>query len=142
MPTNPKVKPCGRKPRVTCTVQRCHRSPTAGTKCLTHAKKAADAAWAAKVRKDVCELRDILIRCSGPIQACHGFSRGYLGTRYLIENGFSGCAAHNLFAELKPLEWDNWLRAKWGAEKYEALRNIALGFKGLVDYEAIVKALS
>ncbi len=67
-----------------------------------------------------------------------------MGTRYALENGFSGCASHNLWAELKPLEWDEWLRQRWGAETYQRLRDLALNFgkKGeRIDYEEVIKAL-
>ena len=111
--------------------------------CLTHAKRKADELWGRAVRKGVCELADIGTRCAGPIQACHGFSRGYMGTRYLLENGFSGCASHNFFAEIKPLEWDTYLRKLWG-EKYGRLRDLALNFgkRGeRTDYAAIIAGL-
>jgi hypothetical protein len=126
---------------------RCKRYPSAGLRCLTHAKQKADQLWGQLVRTDECAVarlaREYGLKspaCNGPIQACHGFSRGYMGTRYLLENGFSGCASHNLWAELKPLEWDEFLRAVWGAE-YQRLRTIALDFGkdgANVDYEATI----
>lgn len=112
--------------------------------CLTHAKRKADDLWGQLVRKDRCELADLGTRCAGVIQACHGFSRGYMGTRYLLENGFSGCAGHNFYAEIKPLEWDSYLRRKWGETEYTRLRELALGFgrKGEnVNYTAVIADL-
>ena len=133
------------KPRAkknTCTIRACNRLPTAGVLCLTHAKARADELWGALVRKGRCDLASIPIRCAGPIQACHGISRGYLGTRWDLNNGFSGCAAHNLYAELRPLEWDEFLRRHWG-DKYEEKRLRALNFgKGQkVDYAAVIAGL-
>lgn len=137
--------------KTTCTSRGCNRVPTAGQMCLTHAKKKADAAWGERVRTDRCVVAELAAQhdiasptCAGPIQACHGFSRGYMGTRYLLDNGFSGCAAHNLWAELKPLEYDEFLRAVWGQEKYGRLRDLALNFGksgGHIDYEEVIAAL-
>lgn len=110
---------------------------------MTHARRKADELWGALVRKGRCELQD-LGPCGGPIQACHGLSRGYLGTRYLLDNGFSGCAGHNFFAEVKPLEWDEYLRRRWGIPKYEEMRTRALNFgkKGeRMDYEQVIADL-
>lgn len=151
-PRAPKArKPIARKrskPRtmkIPCTTRGCKRVPSAGLMCLTHAKRKADELWGRAVRTGRCELLDFPHRCGGVIQACHGFSRGYMGTRYLLENGFSGCAAMNFIAEVRPLEWDEYLRDRWGDEKYERLRALALGFgkKGEhTDYTAIIADLS
>lgn len=133
-----------RKVKTSCTSRGCRRFPSAGTLCLTHAKRKADILWGARIRKDRCELSDIG-PCGGVIQACHGFSRGYLGTRWLLENGFSGCAGHNFYAEVKPLEWDQYLRKTWGTAKYERLRDLALNFGKSgqkVDYTAVIATLS
>lgn len=134
------------KPRrkTTCTTLRCNRIPTAGTLCLTHAKRKADALWGALIRKDRCELADIG-QCGGPIQACHLFSRGYLGTRYLLANGLSGCAGHNFYAEIHPLEWDEYIRRRLGETEYGRLRALALNFGKSgekVNYQAVIADLS
>ena len=150
-PRAPKArKPIARrtKPRTvktSCITRGCKRAPTAGTLCLTHAKQKADALWGAVVRQDHCELANVGTRCAGPIQACHGFSRGYMGTRYLLENGFSGCASHNFYAEIHPLEWDQYLRKQWGEEKYARLRDLALNFGrngGHTDYAEVIARLT
>ena len=134
-----------RRVKTSCTTRSCKRAPTAGVMCLTHAKRKADELWGQVIRTGQCDLWSFVHQCGGVIQACHGFSRGYMGTRYLLENGFSGCAAANFLAEVKPLEWDTYLRARWGEEKYERLRAIALNFgkKGEhVDYQAVIADLS
>lgn len=135
------------KPRTvktSCMTRACKRAPTAGTLCLTHAKRKADELWGKAIRKDHCELADIG-PCGGVIQACHLFSRGYMGTRYLLENGLSGCAGHNFYAEIKPLEWDEYIRRRLGEKEYGRLRDLALNFGrngGHTDYTAIIADLS
>lgn len=113
--------------------------------CLTHAKAKADRLWGELVRNGRCELTDLGTACGGVIQACHLFSRGYLGTRWLLENGVSGCAGHNYFAEIKPLEWDEYVRRRLGESEYGRLRSLALNFgkKGEnVNYGEVIAELS
>ena len=141
----PRKRAAPRTVKTSCTTRGCKRAPTAGVLCLTHAKRKADDLWGKRIRKEQCELSDLGTRCAGVIQACHGFSRGYMGTRYSLENGFSGCAGHNFFAEIKPLEWDTYLRKRWGEAKYERLRDLALNFgkRGdRTDYAEIIRELS
>ena len=69
-----------------------------------------------------------------------------MGTRYLLENGFSGCAAINKWAHDHGAQWDRALRLElWGEEKYDRLWGIANGFgkKGeRIDYAAVIADLS
>ena len=112
-------------------------------------KNKADALWAAKVKllkveNDRCELADRHpgFPCSGPTQAAHGFSRRYLGTRYLPINGFALCRAAHVYWTHRPLEWDAVLRAEWGETVYEELRQRALkGPSTPLDYRLIADAL-
>lgn len=64
--------------------------------------------------------------CKGPIQAAHGFSRRYRGTRWDLRNGFPLCAGGHLKYTYDPLMWDYWLRTWWGPLTYADLRAQAL----------------
>jgi hypothetical protein len=132
-----------------CTTRGCKRAPTAGVMCLTHAKAKADELWSASVRTGQCELSEWHSRfqaCGGPIQGCHGVSRGHMGTRYLLENGFSGCSGINKWAKDHGAEWDRALRLQlWGEEKYNRLWALADNFKrdqGFTDYAEIIARLT
>jgi len=59
------------------------------------------------------------------LQAAHGFSRRYQGTRYLPINGFCLCSGHHVFYTHDPIGWDNWLREQWGELVYDDLRHMA-----------------
>ena len=63
--------------------------------------------------------------CKGPLQCAHGFSRRYMGTRWVTENCFCLCAGHHLYWTHRPIEWDEWMRLKLG-KFYEPLRHRAL----------------
>lgn len=137
-------RPTPRRVKASCNVRGCKRPPTSAGMCTTHAKRKADELWGGLIRTGKCEVQDFPHQCGGPNQACHGFSRGYLGTRYLLENGFSGCAAANFLAEVKPLEWDSYLRSRWGPRQYEKLRALALNFGKQgehLDYGAVINGL-
>lgn len=59
--------------------------------------------------------------CKGYLQAMHGFSRIYRGTRWDLRNGFPGCAAVHYYYTLRPQEWDRFLRAWWGETLFDRL---------------------
>lgn len=60
------------------------------------------------------------------IQCAHGFSRRYLPTRTDFRNAFPLCRRCHVFYTHRPLEWDNWLRNRWGDEEYAELRALSL----------------
>jgi hypothetical protein len=60
--------------------------------------------------------------CNGPLQAAHGFSRRYRGTRWDLRNGFPLCASAHLALTYDPLRWDDYLRAWWGPVLYAELK--------------------
>lgn len=127
-----------------CLVRRCKRHPVAANRCRTHAKKAADRAWTAAIRtRGACELAELHpFPCAGRLQAAHGFSRRYLGTRYLLTNGFALCAAAHIYWTYRPLEWDDVLRRRWGTLTYRRLRRLAVTFTGPVDYAGVLASLA
>lgn len=112
--------------------------------CLSHAKQEADRLWAAKVKADgLCELQGVDgVRCGGSLQAAHGFSRRYLGTRYVLLNGWALCAGHHRYYTSAPLQWDALMQLRLGPTVYEELRQKALAFTGPVDYSSVLKELT
>ena len=67
---------------------------------------------------------------SGPLQWAHGFSRSYRAVRWDLRNGFCLCAGHHFWFTNHPLEWDNWLQEKWGADLYIVMRRRAVNAGG------------
>jgi hypothetical protein len=69
-------------------------------------------------------------RCEGCgstqfLQAAHGFSRRYRGTRWLPINGFCLCRKCHMRWTHDPLGWTAWLKERWGATVYEELEQMA-----------------
>lgn len=62
---------------------------------------------------------------SGPLQWAHGFSRSYRAVRWDLRNGFCLCAGHHFYFTNHPIEWDDWLREKWGEDLYAQMRALA-----------------
>ena len=87
-------------------------------------------------RMEECDrLFGRLVRGRGPcvccgsfefIQCAHGFSRSYRAVRWDDRNAFPLCRACHVRFTHRPLEWDQWLRERWGALEYEAIREQAL----------------
>jgi len=78
----------------------------------------ADVLWSSIVRRrgycENCGAHEFL-------QAAHGFSRRYRGTRWLLLNGFCLCRGCHKRYTHDPLGWTGWLQAMWGPEVYEEL---------------------
>ena len=70
------------------------------------------------------------------LQWAHGFSRRYRNVRWDLRNGFCLCRGCHLKFTVRPLEWDEWLRNRWGQELYDEIRAVAL-VGGKVDHKAI-----
>lgn len=66
--------------------------------------------------------------CGQPydLQCAHGFSRRYRATRWDERNSFALCRGCHLKYTVRPLEWDDWLRERWGPALYTELRTLAL----------------
>lgn len=73
------------------------------------------------------------------IQAAHGFSRSYRAVRWDDRNCFPLCRSHHVYWTHRPLEWDQWLRAVWGDEQYDAIRWQALSHQAPDMDELVVE---
>lgn len=60
------------------------------------------------------------------LQCAHGFSRRYRAVRWDVRNAFALCSGDHMYFTIRPLEWDDWLRDRWGTELYDELRALAL----------------
>lgn len=67
-----------------------------------------------------------LARHSGVLQCAHGFSRRYRAVRWDHRNAFCFCAGCHIYFTHHPIEWDLWLRERWGEEQYDEIRSLAL----------------
>lgn len=99
-------------------------------------KRLADKLWSLAVRAAgkcrICGKTDGL-------QAAHGFSRRYLGTRHDLRNGWCLCAGCHVRYTHDPLGWDEFLRRELGPT-YEELRAKAME-RCLPDYDAVIAVL-
>jgi len=77
----------------------------------------------------------VIVRSVGHCEACgiatnlqcaHGFSRRYRTVRWDERNAFALCRACHVYYTHRPLEWDEWLRDRWGNAGYDVMRNLAL----------------
>jgi hypothetical protein len=129
-------KPEKRAPRPRKRIARAKRPAKVRKTSRTKLKRMADKLWSLVVRAAgkcrICGSKERL-------QAAHGFSRRYLGTRFDLRNGWCLCAGCHVFYTHRPLEFDEWLRRELG-EIYEPLREQALTITA-PDYEAIIAKL-
>ena len=112
------------------------RTPKRRKKRLSLSKQ-ADALWA-----QVVKVSGQCYSCGKTerLQAAHGFSRRYRGTRWLPINGFPLCSFEHMYWTHRPLEWDEWLRKVWGEPVYENLRALALK-TAKPDFPGIIASL-
>lgn len=91
----------------------------------------------------------ILIRADGEcvhcgtterLQCAHGFSRRYRSVRWDTRNAFCLCQRCHMFFTHRPLEWDEWLKDRWGEDLYDEVRAAALGIKK-VDLDSVREEL-
>lgn len=94
-------------------------------------------------------LFSVLTRASGScvhcgsterLQCAHGFSRRYRNVRWDPRNAFCMCQGCHLFFTHRPLEWDEWLLGRWGADLYAEIRSLALS-TAKVDLDAVRETL-
>lgn len=105
------------------------------------------ATTSAKARIDHLDrLFSILVRVDGQcvhcgatsgLQCAHGFSRRYRSVRWDSRNAFCLCQRCHMFFTHRPLEWDEWLRNRWGEPLYYELRTIALSTATRVDLDHV-----
>ena len=73
------------------------------------------------------------------LEAAHGISRWYRGTRFDLRNGFCLCHCCHRWMTDHPQEWKAYLRAELGPV-YEELKQLARA-KTTPDYEAVIAVL-
>lgn len=102
-----------------------------------------------KLRRIADKLWSLTVRAAGKcrlcgaqerLQAAHGFSRRYLGTRWDLRNGWCLCSGCHVRYTHDPLGWDAWLRTELGS-LYEPLRQQAMTGGAPKDYEAVIAYL-
>ena len=99
----------------------------------------ADRLWSLVVRKrGACE--NARPECAGVLQAAHGFSRRYRGTRWLPINGFCLCQGCHVMFTHDPLRWEDYLQEAWGMSAFYELRDLAQR-KADPDFPDIIAAL-
>lgn len=87
--------------------------------------KRADEAFSKLVRsRGICESGRQ--EHKGILQCAHGFSRRYGATRCDERNAFALCSGCHVYYTHRPLEWDEWLRERWGEGLYAEIRSLAL----------------
>ena len=105
--------------------------------------RACDKLWSEIIRaKGYCvlSLSEPTHECKRVLQAMHGISRRYHGTRWNLSNGYPGCqAAHYRFTK-DPMAWTRWLIERWGLGGYDLLWGVAQAGKPR-DMAAVLSAL-
>ena len=98
------------------------RTPKRRKKRISLSKQ-ADALWSKLVKLGgTCNLCGSTQR----LQAAHGWSRRYRGTRWLPINGWCLCSGCHWRFTNDPIGWDNVMRGGWGQPVYDELRALAL----------------
>jgi hypothetical protein len=119
-----------------------HACAGAGDKKLGRVKKTTPTA----VKSHLDRLYSVIVRAPGLCVNCaaasdhqcaHGFSRRYLIIRWDLRNGFCLCRRCHMKYTHRPLEWDEWLRDRWGQDLYSELRTLALRTDIKVDVDAV-----
>ena len=77
---------------------------------------------------------------AGPLQCAHLFSRRYEGTRWTRDNAACLCAGCHVYYTHRPLEWDDWMLARLGHDRYASLRHLALT-GGRQDMAAVMESI-
>lgn len=141
-----KAKRSYKTPR--CVWGRCRLPQKTIERCERHAKIHLDILRGHLIRTEVCEInhRDgrwvgTPFPCKGPIQDNHGIPRGNMRTRWVLENGLSGCAGVNIWAHHHKNDWVAYLVRHWGAEKFARLMEMSVSGP-LPDYAEVLKVLS
>lgn len=80
--------------------------------------------------------------CNHNWQWCHGLSRGYHHTRWMLKNGFKMCKAEHKYFTEHPLEWEEHLENVWGEEGLREMKKIALNHGEKIDYKELFITLS
>jgi hypothetical protein len=140
-----------RRPPTRCSFSsRCGRRPGVilgpdERVCPTHATALADrlAGDYVKARDSYrCQLRGFNDQaCYRPeaVYWCHLIPKGrYYSTRWEPDNAVTACAGHHKAFDESPVEKDDWILARLGAERWGRLRRIARRSK-VVDVAEVVR---
>ena len=126
----PRKRSAPRRTAAQCSVLRCKRRPIATGMCITHSTDVADRLWSRRVRdRDrtcIAAMYFPEIDCNGALQAMHLVPRGYKATRWILENGRAGCAAHHSWLTYHPLEHTIFNEHVLGADGWRQMRAAAL----------------
>lgn len=96
-----------------------------------------DLLWGQIVRRNGC---CVLCGEREYLQAAHGISRRYRGTRWLPINGFCLCRGCHKRMTHDPLGWEAQIRLWWGQPVYEELVRLARAI-ARPDHAAILASL-
>jgi hypothetical protein len=108
-----------------CSILRCKRPSAVLDLCKTHAKMRADQLFSVfiRVRDGTCQAEG---EHQGGLQCAHLIPRRYLSVRWDPANAVALCAGHHTYFTHRPLEWDGWVRERFGPGTYDDLRIKAL----------------
>jgi hypothetical protein len=114
-------------------------------------RKAVDVAFSLWVRSiGVCELAHVdgeiwvpgtnAFECSGVLQCCHVFTRGYSRTRWSRDplGALCGCTSHHVYYTHRPAHWELFIVAKLGQAHWDELRRLAITPAPTPDYRELL----
>lgn len=75
------------------------------------------------------------------LQCAHLVSRGYMNTRWDDRNAIALCMGCHKFFTHRPIEWDEFIVERIGAEAYQQIRKHARRTDLRVDYDIVLPEL-
>lgn len=84
-------------------------------------------------RDGECQAKDQLFPCKGNLQCAHVLPRRYATVRCDPFNAIALCASHHIYWTHRPIEFEDWVKAKYPG-RWEALRRKAV-FGGRVVWK-------
>lgn len=78
-----------------------------------------------RTRDEFCQAAGIIFDCHGNLQCAHIISRRYSTTRCDPSNAIALCASHHIYWTHRPLEWQDWIEARYPG-RWDLLRSVAL----------------
>ena len=98
------------------------------TKRRSNYMKQADASFSKwiRARDGQCQAKDGR-DCSGNLQCAHLISRSYKAIRTNPDNAVALCQGHHVFYTHRPLEWREWVEARFPG-RWDELQKVALAY--------------